>query len=313
VYFSNYITQQEGLDGYFHSPQDLICGNWYRIEGHVHWFSHAGQAPTIMEVRIYDSNNNLVHDPSDFVGMNSGKTLKSFYDAGKRYYQFGDRTTWKMGNNGPASGVGSGKIYDISCVALGNSGWIGPYSGPTRDIQPPLFSSWFPAKNNTNVSTAANIMLKVTDKGSLVDLTSIQMKVNGQAVQPGLKGLPGYLSLMFTPPGGLPAGQRITVITRVADRASNIATDTLSFTTGGTPGVLSGSWPNALMTNSPRLGRTKVSVFLDAGRPAGANAAYVDLLGRTFHAQATMGASSGQARPCAGMAVIRRYPVSSYR
>jgi hypothetical protein len=127
------VSQPEGMPQYFGSGNsaDLECGEWYRVEGHIQFFNHNEAAPTRCEVTIRDINGNLIHDANSFFGIDAqGRApLQYHYDQGRRYYMDGWHHSWKMGNNGPASASGSGKMYDVCCVALADDQWIGSFDG----------------------------------------------------------------------------------------------------------------------------------------------------------------------------------------
>ncbi len=229
AYFATYYSQPEGMDQYFVSPKTFAFEQWFRIEGHVHWVNHSAIAPTQYEIRIYDINNALVCAPKDLMGTTSGKSLQSFYDAGKRYYQAGNVTSWKMGNNGPASATGSkGKMYDLCCVAFANDNWIGPFTGFPGDSLPPMANSFFPAPNASGISPGAIIRFHIIDSSAVmpgcgmgVDSASIVMTVNGTAVPRLISGLPQDYMVSYRPTQNFSAGQVIRITIDASDLKGN--------------------------------------------------------------------------------------------
>lgn len=245
AHIGSYATQLDGMDNQYWYGGNLAFNEWFRVEGHIHWYAHGNSAPAKWEIRLYDMNGNLVIDERNFTGMEKGTNLRAMYDAGRRMYLDGNTDTWSMGNNGPAGGVGTARMHDISCVALGNdpSVW-GPVTGLLPgDKSAPYISSYFPAQNATNVTTAAGILLTLKDVGKGVDTNSLVMKVNGVTVAVKRSGAIWSNQLSYKPAAGFPSGAKITVEVSAKDLANpqNAMTPVpYSFTTAGTPGITPG-------------------------------------------------------------------------
>lgn len=113
----------------------LATDRWYRLEGHIAYESRDGdEARTYVDIRIFDpevSDERPVLTGGQFRASNCfgecyGTTLQSHYDAGERFILRSTSSTFTVGNNGPATAVGSAPMYDITGFALAHDGWIGP-------------------------------------------------------------------------------------------------------------------------------------------------------------------------------------------
>ena len=138
-YVYSYMQQLDGMgrrpgeNGGRFNGSSLNCDEWYRVEGHIQFFSHAQLAPTIFELRVYDEGEQLVMDSDDFLTNyvndeyteTNRKSLREHYDEGDRYTLRGTNVTWMFGNNGPYGAEGRGPMYDVSAVAFGTERWIG--------------------------------------------------------------------------------------------------------------------------------------------------------------------------------------------
>lgn len=239
----SYAAQPEGMDGHYLYHGALAFNQWYRVEGHIHWYNHVDWAsPTKWELRVYDTANRLVLDESQMKGWGSGKSLTEFYSQGKRLYLNGNTTTWSMGTNGPAGGSGQGRVHDISCVALGSdaSAW-GPVTAKLPlDNLAPKASGFFPKAGATNVAASTVINLALTDAGFGMDTGSIVLKVNGVAVKPNRSGTAWAQSLFYKPPVAFAAGTKVTVEVNARDvavPANAMVPVAYSFMIAGTPAV----------------------------------------------------------------------------
>lgn len=242
VAIGTYAAQPENMDKHY-SAGGFAFNQWYRVEGHIRWYSHADwAAPTKWELKMYDASNNLVLDESKLIGMSTGVSLKAYYDQGKKYYLQGKTSTWSMGNNGPAGGTGQGRIHDISAVALGNDASVfGPVSAklPVDNIAPQA-SGFFPAANATNISAGTVISMALKDAGLGLDTGSVILKVNGAAVKPTRSGTVWNSTLFYKPPVSFPAGTKVNVEVTARDvsvPANVMAPTAYSFTIAGTPAI----------------------------------------------------------------------------
>lgn len=238
----SYAEQKEGMDnGYLHGG--LAMNVWYRVEGRIHWYSHADwAAPTKWEFKIYDGNNNVVVDERSMYGTTTGATLQSHYDQGKRLFCNGKTATWAMGNNGPAGGTGQGRIHDVSCFALGNDASVwGPVTAklPADNIKPQA-SNFFPAQNATNVAAGTPITLVLKDQGFGLDTSSLSVKVNGAIVKFTRSGSIWNSQIFHKPTQSFAPGSKVSVEINAKDLASPakvMVPVTYSFTVAGTPGI----------------------------------------------------------------------------
>lgn len=251
----SYVQQQGGMDqaGYVYRG-DLHFNEWYRFEGHIHWYGHGASAPVKWEIRAYDAGNNLVLDEDDFVGYSNGVRLSAEYANGKRMNIDGVTNSWFMGNNGPGGGTGSGRMQDISCVALGSDASVwGPVTGrlPEEKIAP-LVSQTFPANNATNALANVKTWVTLRDGGLGLDTNSIVMKVNGSTVVHKRGGTIWNSQISYQPAVAFLPGAKVTVEVRAQDLSTppNAMTPVIySFTIAGTSGIsrnLANGTPTAL-------------------------------------------------------------------
>ncbi|MHC4396765.1 MAG: fibronectin type III domain-containing protein [Planctomycetota bacterium] len=118
---------------------------WYRIEGHIHYFrgleedrtGYQGQTrcPTHTYFKIYDENGTLVKDTNDWMlgdpqDSQPDYTLQEWYDMGRYFWFEGNANSWYMGNNGPASASGAGRVVDYAAAEIRDDTWAGPVGGP---------------------------------------------------------------------------------------------------------------------------------------------------------------------------------------
>ncbi|MHC4738682.1 MAG: DNRLRE domain-containing protein [Planctomycetota bacterium] len=143
---------------------------WYRIECHIHYFrqleedrtGYPGQTrcPTHTFFRIYDENGILVKDTNDWMlgdpqDSQPDYTLQEWYDMGRYWWFEGNANSWYMGNNGPYSASGTGRVVDYAAAEVRDDTWPGPVGGGP---QPPgQASNPNPANSATDVSVDADL------------------------------------------------------------------------------------------------------------------------------------------------------------
>ncbi|MBN2089144.1 Ig-like domain-containing protein [candidate division KSB1 bacterium] len=100
------------------------------------------------------------------------------------------------------------------------------------DLTPPIITEQQPANGATNVPISSNIILKIQDAGSGVDVDKIEMKVDNEVVVPQILGTSASYTLTYNPPTDLSFQKNISVSIAAADRAGNQSiTETYTFAT----------------------------------------------------------------------------------
>ncbi|MBN1349274.1 Ig-like domain-containing protein [candidate division KSB1 bacterium] len=138
---------------------------------------------------------------------------------------------WAVGN--------SGKILKTT---NGGTNWIFKNSGTSEilyaitsyipDLEPPYTSDHYPAKNAANVALDTDISMKLSDDFKGVKKSSVEMKVNGNAVSPSFSGTINEYIITYNPPSDFNYNQTITVAIDAEDNVGNkMNTDFYSFST----------------------------------------------------------------------------------
>lgn len=115
----------------FLTDEDLPVDTWLRIEIDILWLDHSASAQTATHVRIFESDGTLLKDSDDWHSNDydlagdcnpgsvpSSCTLSEYYEAGAYYYWDGTRDGFKVGDNGPASGTGAGRVCDVAMLTI---------------------------------------------------------------------------------------------------------------------------------------------------------------------------------------------------
>ncbi len=146
----------------------------------------------------------------------------------------------------PPVAPGTGNVSFALPTALSEGTWwwrvaawdgkvYGNYSNEANflvDITSPTVSEHQPAKGATNVPISSNIIVKLQDTGSGVDISKIEMKVENQTVNPQIIGTPAGYLLTYDPPTNLNYQKNISIAIEASDRAGNLMSDEIySFTT----------------------------------------------------------------------------------
>lgn len=143
-------------------------------------------------------------------------------------------------------------------------------SGSTTDTAAPTLSGQNPASNATNVGLKQNIVLHIGDAGLGVDISTIQMQVNGSTVTPAITGFSNDYTLTYDPPADFTPNSTVSVSISAKDLADNaISNITYSFQTSppdSTPPVIS----NATCV----AGSNSVTIFWATDEPATSKVEY---------------------------------------
>ncbi len=128
---------------------------------------------------------------------------------------------------------------------------------PLTDLTPPFVSGQSPAPNQQNMPVDTSVVLHVQDSGDAVDVNSIQMQVNGQAVTLQITGSPSDYAVSYTPSSPFAYDSVVTVAVNAQDLHSppNVMQQvSYSFTTqpgDSTPPVVTGQSPAPDQQNVP--------------------------------------------------------------
>ena len=87
------------------------------------------------------------------------------------------------------------------------------------DTAPPYTLGHMPANGAVNISRDSNIVVRIKDDDTGVDIGSIVMRVNGQAVVPVITGTPSEYTLTYDPAQDFMYGQEVFVTIDANDLA----------------------------------------------------------------------------------------------
>jgi hypothetical protein len=145
---------------------------------------------------------------------------------------------------------------------------------PGSDSTPPYTSGHNPAKSSGDIEPDTNIVVHVRDSSTGVDISSIQMRVEGSLVSPTIAGTSSDYTLTYNPPTDFDYGQVVNVTINAQDLNSTpnvMSQDSYSFTIRDESGGEPDEWPIL-----PFRVNCAGSDFTDvSGNPWNADQAYV--------------------------------------
>ncbi|MFH1459036.1 MAG: hypothetical protein ABIG64_01500, partial [Candidatus Omnitrophota bacterium] len=111
------------------------------------------------------------------------------------------------------------KASDEAANVAAISNIINETTDALPDTTPPYTDGHVPAKNASGISTDSNIIVHVKDDGAGVDVSSIEMVVNGVTVSPVITGTPADYILTYNPSADFITGQTVFVTINAMDLA----------------------------------------------------------------------------------------------
>jgi Purple acid Phosphatase, N-terminal domain/Fibronectin type III domain len=111
------------------------------------------------------------------------------------------------------------RVSDEAGNQSGLSNVISDTMDPAPDTTPPYTTGHVPAKDAISIPTGSNVVVHVKDDGAGVDLSTIQMIVNGVSVSPLITGTPADYLLTYDPTTDFINGQSIFVTIQASDLA----------------------------------------------------------------------------------------------
>lgn len=104
--------------------------------------------------------------------------------------------------------------YSFTCEACS------PTPTPAPDSEPPYITEQNPAPEATNVPLDTAVSFHVLDDGTGVDVSSLSMLVNNQAVTPEISGEPSDYLVVYSPSQPFTSGEVVSVLIEVSDHAN---------------------------------------------------------------------------------------------
>ncbi len=163
------------------------------VYGGLPLFSNPNPVDEASDVDISQSVSFTLYD-DEGIDLNSlGVTIAgTFYDLNNPNLSYaGEATNYRIAVT-PQQYFGYNQIIDVTVTATDNDGYLIPttaYRFYTRqDTDPPYTNTWIPSPGDTDVSVDTNISFHILDLGEGVDLTTIEVNVNGEIYYNGDPG-----------------------------------------------------------------------------------------------------------------------------